>query len=77
MGDSPTLGADNAIPRSGSNNFSGTILANGSKPSLQSNNLMSRLQAPSPTCRRLRPGVDADLGAEGVGQAAGSLGDRS
>ena len=47
MGDSPTLGVQtNAIPRSGSNVFSGTILAK-VEPSLQSNNLTSRLQATS------------------------------
>ena len=47
QGDSPTLGVQtNAIPRSGGNMFSGTALANGSKPSLQASNLTSRLQAP-------------------------------
>jgi hypothetical protein len=34
----------NSIPRSGGNKFSGTVLVNGSAPSLQSNNLTSRLQ---------------------------------
>ena len=35
----------NAIPRSGGNSFSGTLLANGSGPSLQGNNVTDDLQA--------------------------------
>jgi hypothetical protein len=45
-GDAPTLGiTSNSIPRSGGNKFSGTVLINGSSPTLQSNNLTSRLQS--------------------------------
>jgi hypothetical protein len=45
-GDAVRLGVtSNSIPRSGGNKFSGTFLMNGSAPSLQSNNLTSRLQA--------------------------------
>ena len=44
-GDAVRLGVtSNSIPRSGGNKFSGTLLMNGSAPSLQSNNLTSRLQ---------------------------------
>jgi len=76
MGDSPTLGVQtNAIPRSGSNIFSGTILANGSKPSLQSNNLTSRLQATSPDISKIEPwGLTLTSSMKALGQAAGSLG---
>ena len=35
----------NAIPKSGGNSFSGTVLANGSGPSLQGDNVTDRLQA--------------------------------
>src|SRR4030095_12763860 len=35
----------NAIPKSGGNNFSGSVLANGSAPSLQGSNVTSDLQA--------------------------------
>ena len=35
----------NAIPKAGGNSFSGTLLANGSGPSLQGNNVTDRLQA--------------------------------
>src|SRR5688572_12278672 len=35
----------NAIPKSGGNSFSGTLLANGSGPSLQGDNVTDRLQA--------------------------------
>jgi hypothetical protein len=44
-GDAVRLGVtSNSIPRSGGNKFAGTVLVNGSAPSLQSNNLTSRLQ---------------------------------
>lgn len=44
-GDAVRLGVtSNSIPRSGGNKFSGTVLVNGSSPSLQSNNLTSRLR---------------------------------
>jgi hypothetical protein len=76
MGDSPTLGVQtNAIPRSGSNVVSGTILANGSEPSLQSNNLTSRLSAPSPDLSEIAPwGLKSTSSMKALGQAAGSLG---
>jgi hypothetical protein len=76
QGDSPTLGVQtNAIPRSGSNVFSGTILANGSKPSLQSNNLTSRLQATAPDLNQIAPwGLTLTSSMKALGQAAGSLG---
>ena len=35
----------NAIPRSGGNRFSGSVLVNGSRPSLQGSNLTDRLIA--------------------------------
>ena len=45
-GDSPSIGVQsNLIPRTGSNSFHGTFLANGSYSGLQSNNLTSRLKA--------------------------------
>ncbi len=45
-GDAVSLGVtSNSIPRSGGNTFSGTILANGSGPGLQTSNLTPRLQA--------------------------------
>ena len=45
-GDAVSLGVtSNSIPRSGGNTFSGTILANGSGPGLQTSNLTSRLQS--------------------------------
>jgi hypothetical protein len=76
MGDSPTLGVQtNAVPRSGSNVFSGTILANGSKPSLQSNNLTSRLQAPTPDLSQIAPwGLTRTSSMKALGMAAGSFG---
>ncbi len=76
MGDSPTLGVQtNAIPRSGSNVFSGTILANGSRPSLQSNNLTSRLQATSPDLSQIAPwGLTLTSSMKALGQGAGSVG---
>jgi len=76
QGDSPTLGVQtNAIPRSGGNKFSGTLLANGSKPSLQANNLTSRLQAPSPDLTQIAPwGLTLTSSMKALGQAAGSVG---
>ena len=76
QGDSPTLGVQtNAIPRSGGNQFSGTILANGSKPSLQSNNLTSRLQTASPDLSQIAPwGLTLTSSMKALGQAAGSVG---
>jgi Carboxypeptidase regulatory-like domain/TonB-dependent Receptor Plug Domain len=45
-GDAVSLGVtSNSIPRSGGNRFSGTVLANGSGPGLQTSNLTSRLQS--------------------------------
>lgn len=45
-GDAPTIGVQsNLIPRTGGNDFHGTLLANGSTNALQSNNLTSRLKA--------------------------------
>jgi hypothetical protein len=45
-GDAPSIGVQtNLIPRTGGNNFHGTVLVNGSANSLQSNNLTSRLKA--------------------------------
>jgi hypothetical protein len=45
-GDAPTIGVQtNLIPRTGGNDFHGTVLANGSSNGLQSNNLTPRLQA--------------------------------
>jgi Carboxypeptidase regulatory-like domain len=75
-GDSPTLGVQtNAIPRSGSNLFSGTVFANGSKPSLQSNNLTSRLQATSPDLSQIAPwGLTSTSSMKALGMAAGSFG---
>jgi hypothetical protein len=56
LGDSPTLGVQtNAIPRSGGNTFSGTVLANGSVPSFQSNNLTDRLSSPAPDLSKPEP----------------------
>jgi hypothetical protein len=76
MGDSPTLGVQtNAIPRSGSNVFSGTILANGSRPSLQSNNLTTRLQATAPDLNQIAPwGLTLTSSMKALGQTAGGLG---
>jgi hypothetical protein len=76
QGDSPTLGVQtNAIPRAGSNVFSGTILANGSKPSLQSNNLTSRLQATAPDLSQIAPwGLTLTSSMKALGMLAGSLG---
>ncbi len=46
MGETGTNGVVmNAIPRSGGNRFSGSVLANGSRPSLQGDNLTDRLIA--------------------------------
>ena len=43
-GDAVSIGVtSNSIPRSGGNTFSGTVLANGSGPGLQTNNLTDRL----------------------------------
>lgn len=45
-GDAPSIGVQsNLIPRTGGNDFHGTILINGSSGSLQSNNLTPRLKA--------------------------------
>jgi hypothetical protein len=45
-GDAVSLGVtSNSIPRSGGNRFSGTVLANGSGPGLQTSNLTPRLQS--------------------------------
>src|SRR5260221_3915291 len=76
MGDSPTLGVQtNAIPRSGGNIFSGTILANGSKPSLQSGNLTSRLQATSPDLSQIAPwGLTSTSSMKELRALAGSFG---
>jgi hypothetical protein len=76
QGDSPTLGVQtNAIPRSGSNVFAGTILLNGSKPSLQSNNLTSRLQATAPDLTQIAPwGLTLTSSMKALGQAAGGVG---
>jgi hypothetical protein len=76
QGDSPTLGVQtNAIPRSGSNVFSGTMLLNGSKPSLQSNNLTSRLQALSPDLSQIAPwGLSLTSSMKALGQAAAGVG---
>ena len=45
----------NAIPRSGSNVFAGTLLTNGSWPSLQSDNLTARVSATSPDLTKISP----------------------
>jgi hypothetical protein len=46
MGETGTNGVImNAIPKAGGNNFSGSVLANGSSPSLQGSNVTSDLQA--------------------------------
>jgi hypothetical protein len=76
MSDSPTLGVQtNAIPRSGSNVFSGTVLANGSRPSLQSDNLTSRLQATQPDLSQISPwGLTLTSSMKALAQSAGSLG---
>jgi hypothetical protein len=45
-GDAVSLGVtSNSIPRSGGNTFSGTLLTNGSAPSLQASNLTDRLKS--------------------------------
>jgi hypothetical protein len=76
QGDSPTLGVQtNAIPRSGGNNFSGTVLVNGSHPNLQSNNLTSRLSAPAPDVTTIAPwGLTSTSSMKALSQAAASLG---
>jgi hypothetical protein len=76
QGDSPTLGVQtNAIPRSGGNNFSGTVLVNGSHPDLQSNNLTDRLSAPAPDLTTISPwGLTSTSSMKALRQTAGSLG---
>src|SRR5262249_12112843 len=76
QGDSPTLGVQtNAIPRSGGNPYPATILANGSKPSLQSSNLTSRLQATSPDLSQIAPwGLTLTSSMKELASVAGSFG---
>jgi hypothetical protein len=65
-GDAVSIGVTtNSIPRSGGNTFSGTILANGSGPGLQTSNLTSRLQG---------LGLTATSGLKSLFDVNGSLG---
>jgi hypothetical protein len=66
-GDAPSTGVTtNSIPRNGGNRFSGTLLANGSGPGLQSSNLTDRLKAlqllASPTSLKTLYDVNGSLG---------------